>query len=238
MRGLAFALPLLFAAPSMAQTGQDSHAMGGRTITMISLDRAEIHVRDGADLFVWDGSVWTGGDLNRLWIESEGAARLDGGGAEEASLSVAWGRAITPFFDLKAGLRQDFEPRGRTSAMLGVHGLAPYWFDIDARAFLSHSGDVTASASVEYDLLLTQRLILQPEIEAHLAFQDIAERDLASGFTEITVGARLRYEFAREFAPYIGVEWSRHLGGTARIARAAGNDASETALVLGVRAWF
>lgn len=240
MRPLAVAA--LIAAMPGAVAAQDPeaarHEMGGRTEWMVMADRAEIQVREGQDAFVWEGSAWWGGDFNRLWLETEGDTGLGGGGTEEASIEAVYSRAVSAFFDVQAGARHDFEPDGRAAAMVGVQGLAPYWFEIDAEAWLDDEGDVFSNFEAEYDLLLTQRLIFQPRAEVEIAMQDVPALGLGAGFTGISLGARLRYEIRREFAPYVGVEWARSVGETARIARAAGEDPGGVAAVAGVRIWF
>ena len=153
-------------------------------------------------------------------------------------MQALWSRAISPFWDLQAGVRYDLEPKGRTHAAIGVQGLAPYWFEVDAAAFISHKGDITARTEVEYDLLLTQRLILQPRAEIEASAQDIEEIGIASGLTGFDLGLRLRYEIEREFAPYLGVEWQKALGGTADLTEAEGGDSDKIAIIAGVRAWF
>lgn len=232
----------LIAALPNAAAAQDPeaarHEMGGRTQWMIMADRAEVQVRDGEESLVWDGSAWWGGDFNRLWLEIEGETGLSGGGTEEAAIEAAWSRAVSAFFDVQAGVRHGFEPEDRTGAMVGLQGLAPYWFEIDAEAWLDDEGDAFSALEAEYDLLLTQRLILQPRAEAEIAMQDVPALGLGAGFTEISLGARLRYEIRREFAPYVGVEWARQVGETAQIARAAGEDRGGVAAVAGVRVWF
>ena len=157
---------------------------------------------------------------------------------EEAEVQALWSRAISPYFDLQAGVRYDLEPKGRTHAVIGVQGLAPYWFEVDAAAFVSTQGDVTARIEAEYELLLTQRLVLQPRVEASLSAQDIPALQIGSGLTNVDAGLRLRYEVVREFAPYIGVEWKNAIGDTADLIEASGGDANSTAVLIGVRTWF
>lgn len=213
------------------------HEMGGQPQYMILADRLEWQSNNGDDVFVWDGSAWYGGDYNRLWIETEGET-LAGGGTEDAEIEFLYGRAITPYFGLQAGVRQDIEPDSLTYAEIGLQGLAPYWFELDLEGYLSQDGDFTASLEAEYDLLLTQRLILQPRIETGFAFQDVAGRDLGAGFTSFETGLRLRYELKREVAPYIGVSWSRSLGETSAIARSFGEKDNAVSAVIGVRLWY
>lgn len=122
--------------------------------------------------------------------------------------------------------------------MLAVQGLAPYWFEVGAAAFVSTDGDLTARAEAEYDLRLTQKLILQPSVELNFAAQDIPDLDIGAGFTDANVGVRLRYEFSRRFAPYVGIEWSSALGETHDSREALGDDTQSTRAVIGLRALF
>lgn len=213
-------------------------ANGAQTNYFVMADRFEWQASENEDTLLWDGQGWYGGDINKLWIKTEGEVSLADDGVEEAEVQALWSRAISPFWDLQAGVRQDFEPDGRTHGVIGVQGLAPYWFEVDAAAFVSTEGDVTARIEVEYDLLLTQRLILQPRAELELSVQDIPELELGSGLTGLDAGLRLRYEIKREFAPYIGIEWQSAFGETADLIEAAGGDADKTVFILGLRAWF
>src|SRR5690606_5387904 len=160
---------------------------------------------------------------DKLWFKSEGEGAF-GGHIESAEVQALWSHAIGPFFDVQAGVRYDFEPDSHAHAVLGVQGLAPYMFEIDAAAFLSDRGDLTASVEAEYDQRITQRLILQPQIEVAVSAQDIPERGIGAGLTSVEAGLRLRYEFAREFAPYVGFGYEAKLGGTADYARLSGED--------------
>lgn len=213
-------------------------AMGGQKTYLLQFDRLELQSHNGEDNLVLDGQAWYGGDINKFWVKTEAELNLDSGDVEEAEVQALWSRAVSPFWDVQAGLRHDFKPGGLDHLVLGVQGLAPYWFEVDAAAFLSTDGDLTASAELEYDFLLTQRLILQPRAEIGFSFQDIAKQETGAGFTSLSAGVRLRYEIKREFAPYVGIEWQRKLGGTADLARAAGEDVGRTVLVAGIRAWF
>jgi copper resistance protein B len=191
---------------------------------------------DGEESLLWDAQGWYGGDLNKLWWKSEGD--VEDGDVGEAELQLLYSRAVRPYWDLQAGVRRDFEPDSRTYGVLGLQGLAPYWFEVDAAAFVSEEGDVTVRLEAEYDLLLTQRLVLQPRVEFEAALDDIPDRALASGFTSADLSLRLRYEIRRELAPYVGVSWSSALGETADLVRAVGGEEETTALVAGVRLWF
>lgn len=220
-------------AQAVEQLGREH---GGAPYWKVMANIAEFQARPGDDGFRWDGEVWYGGDLNRLVIKTEG----DGGddGVEEAEIQVLYSRAISPLFDLQAGIRQDLEPASRTYATIGFEGMAPYWFDVEGALFLSNQGDLLARLEGSYDLRLTQKWILQGRAEANLSAQDVPELGIGSGFSNAELGLRLRYEVRRNFAPYIGVTHDRSFGATADFARAAGERQSTTSLVFGLRAWF
>ncbi len=221
-------------APSREALARENGEFTGGTIM---LERLEARLRNGEDLYLWDAQGWYGGDIDKLWFKSEGEGAF-GGDVENAEVQALWSHAIGPWFDLQAGARYDFEPDSRGHAVLGLQGLAPYMFEVDAAAFLADTGDVTARIEAEYDQRITQRLILQPRAEVNLSAQDVAARHLGSGVTSIEAGVRLRYEIAREFAPYIGVGYEAKLGETADIARADGEDPDSFSLLVGLRAWF
>jgi copper resistance protein B len=211
---------------------------GGMTFSQLMIDRLEYRAQKGADGYAWEGEGWIGGDINRLAIKSEGEGEV-GGPLESAELQALYSRAIDPWWNLVAGVRQDFRPQPqRTYATIGIEGLAPYWFEVEAQAFLSDKGDAHLRVEGSYDQRITQRLVLQPAAEVNIAAQDVPEIGIGSGLSSVELGLRLRYEFAREFAPYIGVNWERSFGDTARYARAAGEGASATSLVMGIRFWF
>lgn len=200
-------------------------------------DRIETQLREGADGFLWDIQGYYGGPTRRLWFKSEGEGAR-GDGVEEAALQALYAAAFAPFWAVQAGLRQDLAGPDTTHAVIGVQGLAPYMFEIDAALFLSTRGDLTARIEAEIDQRITQRLILQPRVEANLSAQDIPRLGIGAGLDELALGARLRYEFAREFAPYVGIEQSWRGGRGADFARARGEDPSVTTLVAGIRFWF
>ena len=211
---------------------------GSGTFSQIMFNLAEYQVRDGRDGYRWDGEGWFGGDVDRFVVKSEGSGSF-GNGIEDAEIQALYSRAIGPYFNVQAGMRHDFRPSpSRTYATVGFEGLAPYWFEVEGALFLSDKGDVLARLEGYYDQRLTQRLILQPRAELNLSAQDVRENGIGSGLSDIELGLRLRYEVAREFAPYIGVSWDRKLGTTARLARAAGEDPSSPSVVLGIRVWF
>lgn len=237
--GPKHAADTLFDPSTMSDAREQLRAeQGDMKAYRVMADRLETRIRDGRDGYLWDAQGWYGGDIDKLWIKSEGAGSF-GEEPEEAEVQALWSRAITPWFDIQAGVRYDFEPdAGLSHLVLGLQGLAPYFFEIDAATFLSHEGDLTARVEVEYDQLITQKLILQPRAEVELAAQDVRETGIGAGLSSIEAGLRLRYEFVPEFAPYIGIEYQRKIGKTARLARDEGEDVDDMALVLGVRVWF
>ncbi len=212
---------------------------GAGTAYYVLGDRLEIQTGEGDPALVFEGQAWWGGDRNKLQLKTETEYSFDDDAFEEAELQALWSRAISRYFDFQAGIRQDFSPDpSRSYAVLGVQGLAPYWFEVDAALFVSNKGDVSARLKAEYELMLTQRLVLQPSAEADISFQQVDALETGAGLSAIELGARLRYEIKREFAPYIGVNWSRQTGGTADFTRANGEDPSALSLVGGVRFWF
>lgn len=212
--------------------------MGGMPIFLVMADRLEFRDGDDEDGITWDAQGWYGGDINKLLIKSEGEYSKTLSETEDAELEVLWSRAVTPFFDFQLGFRHDFEPDGLGHAVIGMQGLAPYWFEVDAAAYLSEDGDLTAGIEAEYEWLFTQRLILQWRGELQASASDIPQRQLGAGLTGLDLGFRLRYEIIREFAPYIGFEYSKALGQTADLIEAGGADNDDFALIAGLRFWF
>lgn len=211
---------------------------GGMSFSQLMIDRLEYRMGKGTDSYHWEGEGWIGGDLNRFAFKTEGEGDI-GGRLERAEMQALYSRAIDPWFNLEAGVRQDFRPGPQRSyAVIGVEGLAPYWFEVGAQAFLSDKGDAHMRLEGSYDQRISQRLILQPAAEVNIAAQHVPELGTGAGITDIELGLRLRYEIAREFAPYVGINWERKLGDTADYARAAGERASATSLVMGLRFWF
>jgi copper resistance protein B len=199
-------------------------------------DRLEY--QEDSESTVYDVQAWYGTTYDRLVIKAEGD--VADGTLEESSTELLWGHALNADFDTQFGVRLDQFNDGKDRQWLafGVQGLAPYWFEVDVTAYVSDDGRTALSAEAEYELLLTQKLILQPGAELNLYGKDDAENGLGSGLSDLAVGLRLRYEFSRQFAPYIGVEWTDTYGDTADYRRAAGQDTSGTQFVAGLRFWF
>ncbi|MGA9582301.1 MAG: copper resistance protein B [Allosphingosinicella sp.] len=202
------------------------------------IDQLEARIRNGRDGYFLNAEAWYGGDINRFWLKTEIEGEF-GHSPEQAEVQALYSLAIDPWWNLQAGVRYDFRPDPeRAYLVLGVEGLAPYWFEVDAAAFVSNKGDVSARVEVENDLRLSQRLILQPRIELDLAAQDVPEIGVGSGLSTAELGLRLRYEIKPEFAPYVGVAYERAFGDTAGFRRAAGDKAGGFNFLVGVRAWF
>jgi copper resistance protein B len=200
-------------------------------------DQLEWQTGSGSDAFSWDTKGWVGQDRNRFWFRTEGD-RADGR-TEQAQVNLLYGRAITRWWDVTAGVRLDTLPDTPRSALaLGVQGLAPYWFEVEASAYIEPSGRTHVRFETEYDLLISNRLVLQPLVEFEVYGRADRERLIGTGLSTGELGLRLRYEFRREFAPYVGVVWTRKFFGTADLARAAGDDVAGTRLAVGLRTWF
>lgn len=221
-------------APSRAALKREH---GSTVTTWFQADRLEYQARPGRDALLWDVQGYYGNPTSKLWLKSEDEAAL-GEGVEDAEVQALWSKAVAPFWDLQVGVRQDLAGQTDTHAVVGIQGLAPYLFEVDAALFLSQRGDLTARFEAEVDQRITQKLILQPRVEVSLAAQDNPARKVGAGIDKIEAGLRLRYEIVPEFAPYIGIEQGWKLGGSARYARLAGEDPSVTSVVMGIRFWF
>ena len=203
----------------------------------LTFDLAEYQFRDGKDGYRWEGEAWLG-DLNRFVFRSKGEGTF-GSSVDQAEVQALYSKALDPWWNLQVGLRQDIRPLpARTWATLGVEGRAPYFFDLQAAAFLSNKGELTARVEGTYDQRLTQRLILQPRVELDLAAQDMPQQRIGGGLSTAEFGLRLRFEIKRELAPYVGVNWTWAAGKTADYARQDGHDTTESSLVAGIRFWF
>lgn len=203
----------------------------------VMLETAEVRPGAGGDVWAWEGEASYGGDINRFALKTEGESH--DGELESAEVQALYRRAIGPYFNLQAGVRHDFEPGPqRTYATIGLEGVAPYWFEVGGALFLSEKGDLSARLEGSYDLRLTQKLILEPRVEANLAASADRALELGSGLQDVELGLRLRYAIRQEFAPYVGVHYERKFGDTADFARAHGDDIEDTRVVLGLRAWF
>lgn len=228
----------VYSAAAMAHSQQHLQMHGGQNFSQVIFNLAEVQIRDGRDSYRWDGSAWYGGDINRLVLKTEGEGNI-GQSLEAAEVQALYSRAVGPYTDIQLGVRYDFKPNpSRVYAAVGFESLAPGFFDVEGALFLSNKGDLLGRLEGYYDQRITQRLILQPRAEFNFAAQDVPEIGVGSGLSTAELGLRLRYEIRREFAPYVGISYDRRFGDTARFARAEGQGAASTSLVLGIRTWF
>lgn len=225
------------AFPDAGGMTRKSHMDDNPLQYMVLLDRMEVHGNGGESPFVWDARAWIGKDFDRLLVRSEGDA-IDGK-ATSALLEALWERPVSRWWSLAAGMRHDFRPReSRNWLALGVAGLAPYRIGVDATAYLGESGRTALRLETAYDLLLTNRLILQSRLEINAYGSSDRSRGIGSGLSTAEVGLRLRYELRREIAPYVGITWDKAFGTTADLAQAAGLSERELQAVAGLRVWF
>ena len=208
---------------------------GGMSWSKVMVEIAEYRPGAGGDGFAWEVRASFGGDINRFVVKSQGEGVA--GQLEDAELHGLYSRAITPYFNLQAGVRHDVRPTpGRTYATVGIEGLAPYWFEVDSALFLSDKGDASARFEASYDLRLTSRVTLEPRIEANIQAQDVPSLGLGAGLSDVEAGVRLRYAITPEIGPYIGVNHTRMIGDSADFARASGEASRDTRFVVGLRA--
>ncbi|HPQ97304.1 MAG: copper resistance protein B [Thiothrix sp.] len=206
-------------------------------LSRVIIDRLEIINSDEGDKPVLlDAEAWFGKDLHKLWLKTE--VKQVGSDTDEAQLQVLYSRAIAPYWDIQAGVRKDFKPVDREWATLGIKGVAPYFIDLDAALFVGEAGRTALSFSGERELMLSQKTALIPELGLNFFGQDDPEAGTGSGLSEAKLSLRLQHELRREFAPYIGVSWSKLFGGTADYAREAGETTEDTQVMLGIHAWF
>lgn len=213
------------------------HMHGSAPFGMLLIDQLEaFHGRD-ANGQSWEAEGWYGNDENKLWIRTEGERSR--GKLEDGDLEAFWNHNVTTFWSTQLGVRQELgEGPNRTWAAFGVQGLAPYWFEVEATGYVGASGRTSGRLRADYEILFTQRLILQPEAEINLYGKNDPQRRIGSGVSDIQFGLRLRYEIRRQFAPYIGVNWVRRIGTTADYARQDHQPVLDRQIVAGVRIWF
>lgn len=226
---------MLAAAP----IGASAQTMDNAIYSLVRVSEAEYVSNSRADPFAYNADGWIGGDYTRAWFKLEGEHGRDGDGLTEVQL--LYSELIRPFWELQVGARFDalYGDVGVTRPLLavGVLGLAPYWFEVEAFMFLSDDGDVSARLDAGYDLPISQRLILEPEITVDLAVQDVPEFGVGSGLSGIETGLRLRFEIVREFAPYVGWTYEGRFGESADFAQDLGQPKRYGSFVAGVRMW-
>lgn len=223
----------VFGMPALAEKMDDN------LFTLVKIDQLEYRKQDGNDLLVWEGQGRIGNDENKLTLKTEGEYVRNADEFENAEVQVLYQRMISDFFDAQIGVRHDIKPDpSRSFGVIGINGLAPQWFETDASFFVSHKGDASLRLEAEYDILFTQRLVLEPSVEMNIAFSDDEKTGVGSGFSDVELGLRLRYEITREFAPYVGINWERKIGKTADFASEEGTDSNVFSLVAGIRIFF
>ncbi|MGH1484159.1 MAG: copper resistance protein B [Geminicoccales bacterium] len=224
--------PAIAVLPAMA-------ADAPSVFNQVQVEEAEYrYTDDDEESFNWDAQAWIGGDVNKLALKSEGELVLDEEELEEAELQALYSRQISNFFDVVVGGRYDFEPEGEAFGVIGLQGLAPYSYEVDTALFISEDADVTARFEAEYEILVTQKLVLQPSLETNLNFEEVGGSGLGFAFDDVELGLRLRYEIIREIAPYVGVNWERALGDAADELEDEGETVDSFAGVAGIRFWF
>ncbi|WP_244119093.1 copper resistance protein B [Burkholderia gladioli] len=230
--------PLTDADRRAVYRGGALHDMGDTELhSYFVFDQLEWQRRAAGGTLNWNGNGWIGGDLDRLWLRTEGS-RV-GSRLEDAEVQALWGHSITPWWDLVAGVRHDFRPSAaQTWLAFGIQGLALYNFESEVTAFVGQRGQASLRVEGRYDLLITNRLILQPSLEANLFAKNDAARGQGAGLGDTSLGLRLRYEVDRQFAPYLGISWDRSYGNSARMVVREGGRRSELSVLAGVRMWF
>ena len=240
--GQAVLLALLLAIVPVDAIAQEvdhgGHAVHDRAINFqVLFDQFEWQFVHGEPGQRWDSRSWIGGDINRVWIRTEGDA-VDGV-LDTAEAQVLYGRSISRWWDVVAGVRFDARPEpSHTWFAIGVQGLAPQYIDVQATLYLGAEGHVAARVELEHDMHVTQRLVMQPLVELSLSGKDDPDRGIGAGLSTAEVGFRFRYEFKKELAPYAGVVWHKKLFGTGDYARDHDGDPGGWHIVSGLRFWF
>lgn len=224
------------------RVGADMPMMKPDILTFVGFDELEVFATGDERALEYDGDFWIGGDLHRAWFRARGEQRVDAGDGD-VELQALYSRAIAPFWNAQGGIRVDGRygegPNpARARLAFGLTGLAPYWFELEAFGFLSDDGGLSARLEASHELLLTQRLIIESEFETVVRSRSAREWGEREGVNDVELGARMRYEFQREFAPYVGYSWTRIFGELADAARAAGESASRGAVVVGLHWWW
>jgi len=229
-----FRLVTLFITLCCANAAYAAGMIDDPVLTMIKIDQLEVGDDDNS---AWDAQAWLGKDLSKLWFKTEG--ELNNSDVEKAEVQLLYSRAIAPYWDAQIGWRHDIKPDpNRNWLALGVQGLAPYFFETDVALFVGEDGNINLRGQLEYELMLSQKWVLSPEVEVNIFSKNDAGVGIGSGLSEISAGLRLRYEIKREFAPYIGVEWGKRFGQTADFAQQEGKSDSSVSWLAGLRFWF
>lgn len=206
-------------------------------VAKFMIDQLETRVVDGDDPTVFEGKFWIGKDFNKFVVKAD--VEQVKNVTHELELQALYSRAVDPYWDFQIGVRQDQKPTpNKNWFVVGFEGLAPYWFEIDTALFVGEKDQLGLRFSAEYEWMLTQRWVLSPELEFNMYSKDDEARGMGSGLSDSQLGLRLRYEIKREFAPYIGINWTNKYGNAATFAKNEGEKVSSTHFVAGIRAWF
>jgi len=203
------------------------------------LDQLEGRTNGPENEFRWDGEGWIGTDMNKLWFKSEGF--VEHGRMTDGDQEALYDRPIPHlrYFDLQAGVRYDLDSDpGRTWGAIGIEGLAPYFFEFAPTFYFSNRGFFAGRIEGSYDILITNRLIAQPQFELNFYSKSNPSRGVGSGLSELDTGLRIRYEFSRKFAPYIGVAYNGKFTETADFTRAEGGVVNDVRFIFGIRLWY
>ncbi len=230
-------LTITLASYSIALSSLSFASMEDDPVLTKVMGEVEMRSTNGDNPRVWNIDAWVGQDLNKLWIKAEG--ERVGSNTEQSELQLLYSKAVTPFWDLQFGVKKDFNPKpSRNWGVIAAKGLAPYLFEIDASLFIGESGQSAVRLDAEYEYMLSQKLIISPEIEINIFGKDDELTGTGKGLSTVEAGLRLRYEITREFAPYIGINWEKKYGNTADFSATEGENIEDTQLVVGVRFWF
>lgn len=214
-----------------------AHATDDPLLAKIMIDQLEWHSSGPENFYTLDAQGWLGKDLHKLWFKTD--VKQAGGHVQEAEVQALYSRAIAPFWDLQVGVRQDLKPTpDHLWGVIGIQGLAPYFFELDAALFIDESGASAARFSVDYELMFTQKLVLTPQLSLNFYGQNDQARFIGSGLSDAQADLRLRYEFRRELAPYVGASWTRRFSNSADFARENKQEISGYEWLIGLRVWF
>jgi len=227
------------AQPGSPAAAWEPPVMDNQIVGHVLFDQLEGRTNGPDSEFRWDGEGWIGTDMNKLWFKSEGF--VEHGKATDGDTEALYDRPI-PFlryFDAQAGVRYDLDSNpGRTWGAIGIEGLAPYFFEFAPTFYFSNRGRLAGRLTGSYDLLITQRLILQPQFELNFYSKRDPSRGIGSGLSDLDTGLRLRYEVSRKFAPYLGVAYDGKFGETAEFTRAEGGIVDDVRFIFGIRLWY
>ncbi|MBO6561854.1 MAG: copper resistance protein B [Nisaea sp.] len=219
----------LFAAPASAE----------QWLWGIQAEQLEWRSGEGSEAYAWDADAFVGRDEFKFVLRSEAEYAASPDKFETLENQLRLQVPVSDFFDAVAGVRYDSPDEGprRTYGVLGLHGLAKQWFEVDADLYLSEYP--AARFEVEYEGLITNRIIFTPSIELDIPLADDEATGRAAFGPKLELGGRLSYDLLdRAVAPYIGVHWERTLGESGRLVRSEGEDDDVVSFVVGMRLMF